>query len=233
LTELDTQAQPNGVSADAAHENITSPTQGDTGDAGNLAGDRWDAGAGAQQGGMEESFEMIPRPNEEVDIPAPAPVAPQQPAAEPEKATTGMSWADEATAAEPAGESGNTAGEAWDTKAAGQTQQEDSGWGGAEPVAAQANGWAEGSAEPAPEGDGFTQIPSRPRGRGRGRGDGEFRGRGGRGRGGFRGGDGEFRGGRGGRGGFRGDRGRGDGEHRGRGGRGRGGPPRGDAAPRS
>lgn len=234
LSELDIP-QPNGAPAGSGHD-VTSPVQGTTGDeAGNLAGERWDTGAGAQQRGMEDSYEIVPRPNDEVDTPAPAAPGPAQTAIE-EKGS--MSWADEATAAEPAGASGNTAGEAWDSKPAGQTQTQEDGWGGAAPADAtastQANGSAEGSAEgaegatPATD-DGFQQIPNRHRGRGGrgGRGDGEFRGRGRGGRGGFRG-DGEFRGGRGGRGGFRGDRGRGDGEHRGRGGRGRGGPPRGD-----
>ncbi|KAK4550577.1 hypothetical protein LTR36_000156 [Oleoguttula mirabilis] len=249
LTELEDQKQENGVPAEAAHETITSPVQAGTGDeAGNSAGDRWDAGAGTQAEGMEESFEMVPRPNEEVDTPAPV-GATTQTAIEQEQEKGGLSWADEATAAAPAEASGNTAGEAWDSKPAGQTEQEDGKWAGAEPAAAaapQTNGSADSSAEAGrsapPADDGFQQIPNRHRGGARGgrggRGDGEPRGGRGRGgRGGFRG-DGESRGGRGGRGGFRGDRGRGDGESRGRGGRGRGAPRgdaalRGDAAPRS
>ncbi|KAK5120137.1 hypothetical protein LTR85_006618 [Meristemomyces frigidus] len=234
LTELEDRKQENGVPAEAAHETITSPIQAGTGDeAGNSAGDRWDTGAGAQAEGMEDSYEIVPRPNEEVDVPAPA-AATTQTAIEQEQ-EKGLSWADEATAAEPAETSGNIAGEAWDSKPAGQTEQDDEKWAGAEPAATQTNGSAEAGESAPPADDGFQQIPNRHRGGGRGgrgRGDGEFRGGRGRGgRGGFRG-DGESRGGRGGRGGFRGDRGRGDGESRGRGGRGRGGP-RGDAAPRS
>ncbi|KAK5137091.1 hypothetical protein LTR08_001100 [Meristemomyces frigidus] len=224
LTELEDQARENGVPAESAHETVTSPVQAGTGDeAGNLAGDRWDTGAGAGQAGMEDSFEMVPRPNEEVDIPAPT-GATTETAIEQEQ-EKGLSWADEATAAEPAAASGNQAGDSWDSKPAGQTEPEEGGWADSSAVA--------GESVPAVADDGFQQIPNRTRGRGgRGRGDGEFRGGRGRGgRGGFRG-DGEGRGGRGGRGGFRGDRGRGDGESRGRGGRGRGGP-RGDAAPRS
>lgn len=234
LTEL--QQQQNHAPAESAQQDIiASPANAGTGGegTGNVAGERWDTAttAGAQQGSMEESFEIVPRPNEEVDTPAPAPSAAAPAVQEPEK-VGGTSWADETTAAEPAGESGNKAGEAWDLKPAGQTQESGEDWG-AEPAPA-ADGWAESTTnEPVQEGDGFTQIPSRPRGgRGRGRGDGgEFRGRG-RGRGGFRGGDGEFRGR--GRGGFGGDRGgRGDGDFRGgRGGRGRG-APRGASAPRS
>lgn len=159
---------------------------------------------------MEDSYVHVPRPSEEVDIPAEA-VA-QQP--------QGSNWADDVPSHEA---SGNVAGEAWDTKAPGE-QQED-GWAATEPAAT--NGTAD---------DGFHEVAGRSRGRGgprggRGGGDGEFRGRGGR-RGNFRGrGDGEFRG----RGGFRGT-----GESRGGrggGGRGRGGPRGGAegaaAAPRS
>jgi hypothetical protein len=211
LTELDTQ--PNGVAS-----------AGDEG--GNLAGDRWDTGAGAvQDSSIDEGYEIVPRPNDEVDVPAPAPPAAGVPAVEGLLETEKASWADEATAAADQEPVGNQAGESWDLKPAGQTD-----------AAPETNGWAE-EAAPAAAGatvgeDGFQEIHrDRPRGRG-GRG-GEFRGRGGRGRGR---GDGEFRGGRGGRGEFRGGRGRGDGngeyrgrgrgdgEYRGRGGRGRGAP---------
>ncbi|KAI7532241.1 hypothetical protein KC331_g13689 [Hortaea werneckii] len=212
LTELQQQQQPSGIPAQnaAAQQDqiLSSPANAGLGvGGGNLAAERWDTTAGAQQadgnGMMDESFEIVPRPNQEVENPAPAPAsAPVQPQAS--EKVGGTSWADEITATEPVGDSGNKAGESWDMRAAGQAP-DDGSWGGAEPVQ---------------EGDGFTQIPSRPRGagpgargNGRGRGDGgQFRGRG-RGRGGFRG-DGDFRG-------------------RGRGGaRARGGP-RGEATPRS
>lgn len=217
LTELDTSAQPNGVSAEAGTDTITSPPQADAGDeTGNAAGDRWDTtAAGAEKPPMDDSFEMIPRPQDEVETPASA-----VPEAAPQEKS--MSWADEPPAYD-AGPSGNLAGESWDIKAAGE--QSDNAWAGPDATAqASSNSWADGATDAATgavqeDGDGFHPVPGRNRGRGgRGRGgDGEFRGRG-RGRGGFRG-DGEFRGR--GRGGFRGGRGEG-GEFRGRGGRGRG-----------
>lgn len=211
LTEID--AQPNGIPIDAPEPSVAPVSAGD---AGNLASERWDTdatGAGGEKNGMDESYEMIARPSEEVDIPADTTVssAPQP---------QGTSWADEPTN-EAATGVGNQAGEAWDMKVPGE--QTDNNWS-AEP--ASNNGWAETSTEAAAADDGFSEVPGRSRGRGgnRGRGsDGEFRGRGGR-RGNFRGrGDGEFRG----RGNHRG--GRGDGEFRG--GRGRGRGPRGGSDP--
>lgn len=191
LTELEAEGQTNGpqeVQSEAA-------LQAGAGDASaNLAGSKWDP---ADKGGMEDSYVHVPRPSDEVEVPAETSPHQQQ----------GSNWADDVPSHEA---SGNVAGEAWDTKAAGE--QQDDGWAGAEPAAT--NGAAD---------DGFHEVAGRSRGRGGPRGgrggDGEFRGRGGR-RGNFRGrGDGEFRG----RGGFRGARG--DGESRGgRGGRGRGGP---------
>ena len=215
LTELDTSGNANGMSGDA-HDSITSPPQGDAGNsAGNEAGDRWDTTApGGEKGLMEESYEMVPRPQDELENPASA-------ANQPDKS----SWADEPPAYETAA-SGNQAGESWDLKPAGD--QTDNAWGGGDAAAPlTTNGWADGAANAAPgaeqtDADGFHPVAGRHRGRGsRGRGEGDFRSRS-RGRGGFRG-DGEFRGR--GRGGFRGPRGDG-GEFRGRGGRGRG-PPRG------
>lgn len=72
-----------------------------------MAAERWDTTtAGAEKGGLEESYEIIPRPNDEVDTPVTAATeAPQQ------QQTT--NWADETVA-------GNIAGESWDTKAPGQ-----------------------------------------------------------------------------------------------------------------
>ena len=132
LTELEDEKRENGVSTESAQETITSPIQAGTGDeAGNLAGDSWDTGAGAGQGGMEDSFEMVPRPNEEVDTPAPT-AAGTETAIEQEQAK-GLNWADEATAAvEPAAAAatGNQAGENWDSKPAGQTQEESNGSAG-------------------------------------------------------------------------------------------------------
>ena len=216
LTELDTSAQTNGI-AQPVQESITSPPQGDAGDAaGNAAGDRWDpANAGAEKTGLEDSFEMLPRPQDELETPA---TVEQQKSA---------SWADEPPAYETSA-TGNQAGESWDLKPTGD--QTDNSWNGGDAGApAATNEWADRAADVAADattgddGEGFHQVAGRHRGRGgRGRGsDGEFRGRG-RGRGGFRG-DGEFRGR--GRGGFRGGRGEG-GEFRGRGG-GRGRGPRG------
>ncbi|EME86626.1 uncharacterized protein MYCFIDRAFT_186763 [Pseudocercospora fijiensis CIRAD86] len=199
LTELEASTVPNG------HVEPTSaPLSGEA--AGNVAGERWDAdaagtSAGAQQGSLQESYEIVPRPSEEVEIPAETPAPTQQ---------QGTSWAEESHEAA----TGNQAGESWHTKAPGE----------------QDNSWGDSAADtlaPTTDADGFSEVPGRTRGRGgfRGRGDDEFRGRGGR-RGNFRGrGDGEFRGGRG------GGRGRGEGgEFRGRG-RGRGGPRGGAAAP--
>ena len=216
LTELDTAGKPNGV-ADSSSERVNSLPQGNAGQGGNTAGDRWDTSApGAEKSGMEDSYEMVPRPQDELEVPDSA--APQE---------KSMSWADEPPAAELSASS-NQAGEGWDTKAPGD--QTDNTWSGGDAAAAAgATAWTDGNAdatagaEPQTDADGFHQVGGRQRGRGRGRGDGEFRGRG-RGRGGYRG-DGEFRGR--GRGGFRGRgdgeyRGRGDGEYRGRGGRGRG-----------
>ncbi|KAK3706464.1 hypothetical protein LTR37_012674 [Vermiconidia calcicola] len=215
LTELDTAVKTNGTSA--APDSITSPPQGAAGDeAGNAAGDRWDTtAAGNEKSGMEDSFEMVPRPDDEVDIPA----NPAAPAGDVQEKST--SWADEPPAYEMAASS-NQAGEGWDVKAPGD-QADSAGDSAPEPPQPlTTDGWADSAAGGAnEEGDGFHPVPGRQRGRGgRGRGgEGEFRGRGrGRGRGGFRG-DGEFRGR--GRGGFRGNRGEG-GEFRGRGGRGGG-----------
>lgn len=202
LTELDGAAasQTNGVHPVESFL----PAQVSAGDeAGNTAGDAWDTGAGAASTDLGgEGFEMVPRPNEEVDVPAPAP-------AEQKAGGGGESWADQATDAAAAHAVGSN-------KPVGQAED--------------ASGWAgETSAATAPPDDGFQQIQARhPRGgdRGRsGRGNGEFRGRGGRGGRGR--GEGQFRGTgeRGGRGAFRGDRApRGDGEFRGGRGRGRGGP---------
>lgn len=216
LTELSAAgAETNGVSS----HDMTSPANGDAGDAsGNAAGDRWDTTtAGGAEKSMEDSFEMVPRPNDEVDTPTPAPYsAGDAGAVAGGEGTT--NWADDAAAAA----TGNQASETWDLKPAGQSAET------AGPNTA--NGWSDGAADvatPAEDGDGFQSVGGRHRGRGRGRGgDGEFRGRG-RGRGGFRG-DGEFRGR--GRGGFRGGRGGEGGEFRGRG---RGGRGRGDAPPRT
>lgn len=214
LTELQAQndIHPEGTS------DPTAAAPAPAGDVGNVAGERWNADAtataGAENGSLEESYEVIPRPSEEVDIPAET--VQQQPQS--------TSWADEPPSYDAAAGTGNQAGEGWDVKAAGE--EKDNSWG-AEPAAA--NGWADastGTASASAADDGFHEVPGRHRGRGgRGRGgDGEFRGRGGR-RGNFRGG-------------FRGDRGRGEGDFRGGrggGGRGRGGPRGGgDAgAPRS
>ncbi|KAK1083345.1 hypothetical protein LTR33_003314 [Friedmanniomyces endolithicus] len=250
LTELDAP-QANGVS-NTNHELLTTPANASAGDeAGNLAGDRWDTGAGAQQDAMggDEGYEIIPRPNDEVDIPAPssaaAPAAAAAPAVEDMLQREKTSWADEANAsaapAEPVStsgmDSGNAAAESWDSKPAGQTQDTAvPAHNDSDPLVV-----AAGEIEAGGPGanDGFQAVGGRGRGRG-GRGD--FFNRGGRGgdRGGGRG-RGDFRG-RGrasfNRGGERGGRGGGsEGGDRGRGGRGRvmrgdGGPTRGDAAPR-
>lgn len=122
---------------------------------------------------------MIPRPNEEVDTPAPS--------AEPQS----TSWADDTAGFE--GPSGNQAGESWDTKAPGQQDTApvtpapaDDGFSEV-PGRHRGRGGLRGG-----RGDGeFRGRGGRggPRGRGGfrgGRGDGEFRGRG-RGRGAPRG----------------------------------------------
>ncbi|KAK0269009.1 hypothetical protein LTR35_015104 [Friedmanniomyces endolithicus] len=253
LTELDAP-QTNGVPA-TNHDKLTTPANASAGDeAGNLAGDRWDTGAGAQQDAMggDEGYEIIPRPNDEVDIPAPSSATAPAAATAPAPAVEDMlqrektSWADEANAsaapAEPAStsgmDSGNAAAESWDSKPAGQTQDTST------PTLNENDPLVVAAAESSEAGgaganDGFQAVGGRGRGRG-GRGD--FFNRGGRGgdRGGGRG-RGDFRGrGRGSfnRGGERDGRGGGEGGDRGRGGRGRGGmrgdgpPTRGDGAPR-
>ncbi|CAK1360995.1 unnamed protein product [Cercospora beticola] len=212
LTELEA---PNSTAAEVQPEPTS--VQGTAGDSGNVAGERWNTdaagtSAGAEKSGLEESYEIVPRPSEEVDVPAAASTQAQQ----------GSSWAEESHEAA----TGNKAGESWDTKAPGESN----GSWGAEPVAS-ANGWGDAPATDAaaPADDGFSPVAGRRggRGNGRARGDGEFRGRGGH-RGGYRGrGDGENRGR--GRGGYRG-RGEG-GEIRGRGRGPRGGAPA--AAPSS
>lgn len=213
LTELEAPSQRNSTDPNLE---LSSALPASAGDAGNLASERWDtaaAGAGAEKSGLEDSYEMIPRPSDEVDVPADhPPSAAQQPQS--------TSWADEPTVYEAGAGTSNQAGEAWHTKAPGE--QTDNSWAA---ETKSANGWAEPPAQDAssaPADDGFHEVPGRQRGRGgRGRGgDGELRGRGG-GRRGFRGrgnlADGDFRG----RGGYRG--GRGDGaEYRGGRGRGRG-----------
>ncbi|KAH9845595.1 hypothetical protein Tdes44962_MAKER06506 [Teratosphaeria destructans] len=211
LTEQQSD-QPNGV---PSYQTGANATAGDN--AGNAAGDRWDTTAAGieKSGSLEDSYEVIPRPNDDTEVPAPAGAPPQT---LDEQSKVG-SWADDvaAAAAPPAAavESapGNAQGEAWDLKPAGQTQDTSDAWGSAAPESTSA-------AAPAVEDDGFQNVAGRHRGRGRGHG--ESRGRGGRGRGegrgGFRGdgrGRGEFRGGRGGGGRGEGHRGRGRGGPRG------------------
>ncbi|KAF1827394.1 uncharacterized protein K489DRAFT_15032 [Dissoconium aciculare CBS 342.82] len=199
LTELNAQS-----TAAAAQEQVPTVqvTVGET--SGNVAGDRWDTAAAgnSNESALEESYEIIPRPAEEVnDTTGAAPLPPQ-----------GLNWADEPSTHDVP--TGNQAGEAWDTRAPGD--QTESG-------AVAASGPDDGFHE--------VPGRNRGRGGFRGRGDGEFRGRGGR-RGNFRGrGDGEFRGGRGGRGAFRGDGEHRGGRGGGRGGP-RGGPRGGGDAPR-
>ena len=211
LTELDQTGQANGMRRDM-DESTAQMVSGDA--AGNIAGERWDTAAagvtaGAERLGMEDSFEIIPRPSDEVDIPAaPTMFSGHQP--------QGTSWADDTPSYEST--SGNLAGETWDVRVAGDQSSTnypaDSSLTNGSPAVA-AN-------------DGFHEVAGRHRGRGgpRGRGgDLEYRGRGGR-RGNLRGRggpDGEMRG----RGGFRGGRGNGEFRGRGRGGRGgvRGGDP--------
>lgn len=225
LTEIN---QSNGVAHSADQEPVSSaPKNAGAGDeAGNAAGDSWDTKVPGETQASDESFEMIPRPQDEVETANPSAL----PADVQLQERAGNSWADE-----PAGHDVTGVGlpaETSDAKAADEST--DSAAVTEPPQPLSANGWAEtpdaAAGAQTEEGDGFSQVPGRRGGRGgRGRGaDGEFRGRG-RGRGGFRG-DGEFRGR--GRGGFRGQRG--DGEFRGRGGRGRGrgGPPGSDGPPR-
>lgn len=194
LTELN---PPTTNGLPKSHD-LTSPAQGGTGDASaNQSANTWDTTtSGAEKdGGLEDSFEMVPRPNEEVDTPAPAA------AEQPQQST---SWADDTPAFEPP--AGNQAGESWDVKAPGQQD--------ATPVVP-----TNGTPAAAAADDGFHEVPGRHRGRGGfrgGRGDGEFRGRGRGGRGGERG-RGGYRGGRG-DGEFRGRVGRGRGTPRGDGG---------------
>lgn len=164
LTELENPSAPNGAQGDILQEPASS------GDVGNLAGERWDAetaGAGAEKGSLEDSYEIVPRPSEEVDTPAENRA---------QGLAQGTSWAEESHDAA----TGNTAGEAWDTKAPGETENT---WG-AETAAATSNGWgdaATATSGPArTDADGFSQVQGRGRGGHRGRGDGEFRGRGGR-----------------------------------------------------
>lgn len=114
LTELDTSAK--GVHNVGGEDPLTEPPRGDAGDsAGNAAGDKWEATLpGADRGQLEDSYEMIPRPQDELETPV---TAEQQ-----EK----TSWADDQPPSYDAGATGNVAGEAWDVKAAGE--QGDDGW---------------------------------------------------------------------------------------------------------
>jgi hypothetical protein len=173
LTELQ-QPQINGISAS---EEIATPTvQAE----GNVAGERWDSTSGAEKENIEDDYEVVPRPNEEVETPAVALGEASQPQ------TTG-SLADDATV-------GNVAGEAWDTKAPGQEAAADSTPqtngtpdDGFHEVAGKARG-GRGGFRGRGEGEGRGGRGGRGNGRGRGgprggRGDGEGRGRGGRGRG--------------------------------------------------
>lgn len=170
LTELQ-QSETNGTTVE---EHGTSHAQAE----GNVAGERWDTTTGAEKEGLEDSYEIIPRPNDEVDIPATAPTeaAPQQTS----------SWADEPAA-------GNLAGESWDTKAAGQEAATDAPTNGVaddgfHEVPGRARGGRGGFRSGRGEGEPRGGRGGRG-GRGRGgphrggRGDGEGRGRGGRGRG--------------------------------------------------
>lgn len=141
-------------------------------DAGNAAADRWDSNVtstGAESAALEESYEVIPRPDEEVETPATSAVQTDPSAANVIKEPApGTSWADEvpAYAAPP------------------QAKPEGDGF---QEVPGRTRGRGRGGHH---RGDG----EHRGRGRGRGRGDGEYRGRGrGRGDGEHRGG----RGGRG------------------------------------
>lgn len=180
LTELEPGKAENPVETNGT-ANVDTPAAsaeiavGDV--TGNTAGNRWDTSAAgaADQAYLEGSYEIIPRPAEEVNNPAGA-------AANTSQKPAGLDWADEPAAAELA--TGNQAGEAWDSKAAGD--QTDNNWA-AEPVT------QDGAAPPAD--DGFHEVPGRHRGRGGYRGRGGLRGRGGnRGRGGYRGRGGPNRG---------------------------------------
>lgn len=161
LTELEAQDQTNGLGE--SHRETTA--QAGAGEAsGNLAAERWHP---ADKGGMEDSYVHVPRPNDEVEIPAEA--ATHQP--------QGSNWADDVTTHEA---SGNTSGEAW-------AAQQDDGWAGVEPAA---------NSGTADDGFHQVAGRSRGRGRGARGGNSEYRGRGGR-RGNFRArGEGESRGGR-------------------------------------
>ena len=159
---------------------------------GNTAGERWASAApGEETSTMEDSFEMVPRPAEEVEN------------TEMVGATEGnQSWAD----THQASNTGKISGEGWGAPSTGV-------------IPARMNG-SDGPAAKGQraEGEGFHQVAGGYRGRGgRGRGgEGEMRGRG-RGRGnGPRGDGGRGRGGgRGGGRGVDGGRGRGRGGHRG------------------
>ncbi|KAF2722041.1 hypothetical protein K431DRAFT_312006 [Polychaeton citri CBS 116435] len=187
LTELDTaDSQVNGTHSDP--QDLTTPAQTSAADeAGNEAGDRWDTTATAAEKSLEDSYEIIPRPADEVESAPQASLTPGQK----------TSWADDTPTNDIP--SGNQAAESWDVKTAGEQ---------ADPTAPPATEISAAT----PQDDGFSEVPGRHRG-GRGGHRGDVRGRG-RGRGGHRG-DGEFRGR--GRGGFRGGRGGSDGEFRGRG----------------
>nr|POF17784.1 hypothetical protein CFP56_13196 [Quercus suber] len=112
LTELESRS--NGVDAVAA-EPSAAPANSAGDEGGNLAGDNWDTGAGgAENNGLDGSYEVIPRDAAEVDVTASAATATQDKI---------ESWADDA-AQEAAVSSSNKAGEKWDVQAPGEAAQD-------------------------------------------------------------------------------------------------------------
>lgn len=177
LTELD-NTQTNGVHS--TFDTLDTPQPASTTEASNQAADRWDnntGSGGAESGSLEESYEVIPRPDEEVDVPAAAPI-------DSNAAITGImdavpdvrsseSWADQVPdwAAKPVENQTNGVETDGFQKVSGRSRGQRGGAGGMQ------------------RGDGDQRGRGRGRGGrggsgGRGRGTGEFRGRGGRGRGG-------------------------------------------------
>lgn len=153
-------------------------------DAANAAGDRWDttnpATGGAEDGMLEDSYEVIPRPNDEVDIPVAVETdtgAALASLTDHADANASASWADQVPA--------------YDTPAAPVSAPTGDGF---QEVPGRTRG--RGGRGHHHRGDGEHRGRGRGRGGGgggrggfggRGRGDGEHRGRGGRGGRGFRG----------------------------------------------
>ncbi|KIV99128.1 uncharacterized protein PV09_09160 [Verruconis gallopava] len=122
LTKMgDAKTIPNGQSAEIDVQTIT-PATGDIGkNAGNVAAEeQWDAKpAGESSAGMEDSYEIVPRPTDEVENKQTTPTAP---------AST-QSWAEEAHAAANNGQAASTNGNDGFHEVTHRGPRQHRGWG--------------------------------------------------------------------------------------------------------